>query len=361
VQRHAYGSNQGLTTPPLSIVSAATRGTTGDVNGDGFTDLLVSTYANAYVFYGSPSGLPATPDTTLAVSNAGFSVPIFADADFDGDGYDDLVAGNANDLEFASVFAGSATGTPTARTYVVPNPARGNSVALTKMRSGDFTADALDDLAAVGGFMEGVTFLAGHAGGLVNTPVDAITGLTDNTGQHGTPVTGPFGGDFRSDFVIAYPAAKGQANGAIFGFIATSSLFAATPDSAFPNGATTDNFGTDATSGTFLAQADVAAIAVGAPNAYGTGRVAVFSSAKPFTFAFELVPPAGADTSFGEQVQSPGDFNGDGIDDLVVSWPEHSGTGVVNVYTGPVTATSVPRVLASPSAKQGDAFGGILY
>ena len=75
----------------------------GDVNGDGFDDLLVGAYLNdaggssagrAYVYYGG-TGANATPDLVLIGETAGdlFGVSVSGAGDVNGDGFDDLLVG----------------------------------------------------------------------------------------------------------------------------------------------------------------------------------------------------------------------------------------------------------------------------
>lgn len=79
----------------------------GDVNGDGYDDLLVAAIDHSepieteeeegklYLFYGGPDGLSATPDWTYQPNDdftiCGFDV---SGGDLNGDGYSDIAAGN---------------------------------------------------------------------------------------------------------------------------------------------------------------------------------------------------------------------------------------------------------------------------
>ncbi|HVU04528.1 MAG TPA: VCBS repeat-containing protein [Polyangiaceae bacterium] len=358
-----YGGGSGLRGSPTAIASPAVRGSTGDLNGDGFADLVGGNLGQIYVFYGSKNGLATVPDATLGIVSSGLPPSVFAGGDFDGDGYDDVVTSSADVAEMASVFAGASAGPPTTRSYVVPNPRKGYSVDLTRMQAADVTLDALNDLVAVTGAFQGVTVLAGHGGGLVNAPVATIPGLARTTSETVAMVAGLFTEDIRADVLLAYPETADALDGALLGFFGTTTYYGSTADTTWTNTTTGDAFGADATSGRFLAQSDVLAIAVGVPPRYpiSTGRVSVFSGVQPLTLAFDLRPLSGTDPNFGQAVQSPGDFDGDGVDDLVISWPDRSGTGAVLVYRGPVAATSVPNELTIASGKPGDRFGGVLY
>ena len=75
----------------------------GDVNGDGYADVVVGAYGDngttgkAEVFLGGAGGLGATPDWTAYGEGYGdgFGVSVASAGDVDGDGYADVVVGAA--------------------------------------------------------------------------------------------------------------------------------------------------------------------------------------------------------------------------------------------------------------------------
>src|SRR6185295_16673526 len=110
----------------------------GDVNGDGYDDILCGGYGHnashglICLFLGGPSGIasgnPATAATTLTgVLNQGtFGLYSSSAGDVNGDGYDDIIVGDKdyNGLGAAWLWLGSASGiasgtTSTASTQLI--------------------------------------------------------------------------------------------------------------------------------------------------------------------------------------------------------------------------------------------------
>ena len=99
----------------------------GDVNGDGYDDLIVGApyYHNGQtnegivlVYHGAPTGLPDTPNWVAEGNraNALFGHSVAAAGDVNNDGYDDVIIGapgyttDAGETGAAFVYLGSATG-----------------------------------------------------------------------------------------------------------------------------------------------------------------------------------------------------------------------------------------------------------
>ena len=90
----------------------------GDVNGDGYDDLAISAYrqyaytGTVYVYYGSSSGISTTADAVIEGESVGeqFGYAVASAGDVDNDGYGDLVVGADNG---AFICFGSGSGIET--------------------------------------------------------------------------------------------------------------------------------------------------------------------------------------------------------------------------------------------------------
>jgi hypothetical protein len=129
------GSAAGLEATPIVLPGPASLGSDwgyhvtggGDVDGDGFDDLVVGTYgqptASAYLFRGGPSGVSTKPDVTLnSPGGANFGTPVEFLGDVNGDGFDDFAVGSFSGGDPVYVFLGGPKG-PSATPIAVGPPA----------------------------------------------------------------------------------------------------------------------------------------------------------------------------------------------------------------------------------------------
>jgi hypothetical protein len=231
-----HGSNTGLATTPnwtmegdkYSVDFGYSVGTAGDVNDDGYADIIIGARryydkseelyeGTAFVFHGSEMGLSDTPNWSAQgnVANAWFGVSVGTAGDVNGDGYSDVIVGAAMPLlpvclNKAFVYYGSELGLSVTADWIGENAQAescfGNSVGT----AGDVNGDGYSDVIVGapwydnGQSDEGAAFVYfGSDSGLSATPnwsaegdqVEAYFGISVGT-------AGDVNGDTYSDVIV---------------------------------------------------------------------------------------------------------------------------------------------------------------
>jgi hypothetical protein len=307
----------------------------GDVNGDGYADVLVGTSVNkVYAFYGSASGLSASYNwLSIGDASGGFGQSLSTAGDVNGDGFSDVVIGAYMYNGYAGriyIYLGSATGLATTPVLTRDGDAYaqlGISVGL----AGDVNGDGYSDVIAGGNMYDGnrgfATVIFGSVGGLGTEPDWTFAG-----GQAGEEfgfsvgTAGDVNGDGYTDILVGSPMWDGgQMNEgtvrAFYGSVdgpSTSPDWAAEWDQAFAN------FGWSVHTAGDVNGDGYAEVIIGA-HQFDDGQINEGSAAVYYGSATGLGGRPGWTkqidqdfAQFGVSVSTAGDVNGDGISDVII-------------------------------------------
>ena len=202
----------------------------GDVDGDGYADVAVGAYGvsseagEVRLFPGGPAGIGDTPSTTLTGpdgAGAQLGISLVGAGDLNGDGYADLVVGapaTAGSRGSIHVFHGGASGLAATPDVSIPGINAGAGFfgqALAGFGDGD--GDGFDDLAVgafgVSGRSGRLTILLGSASGISATSRTDVSSPFGGTGDFGWAVAaaGDVDGSGGLDLVVGAPGVDDRA------------------------------------------------------------------------------------------------------------------------------------------------------
>jgi hypothetical protein len=338
----------------------------GDVNGDGYADTVIGSYlvgagnGRVDLYNGNAAGPALVPSNTVTGPESGayFGYSVAGAGDINGDGYADILVGGylaAGGTGRAYVYYGSAGGITAAPSRTITSPVTGSaSFGISVAGAGDVNGDGYADvIIGANGVSSGrgaAYVYLGGAAGLAAAPAVGISG-PDVAGSFGYSVAGA--GDLNGDgycevIVGAYQAASSAGRAYVFlgraaGPAAAASFTLNGPDA-------TGYFGFPVASAGDVNGDGYGDVIVGAQNALGSvGRAHIFSGGAGglgTTPARSLTGPDGVAGAFGYGVAGAGDVNGDGFADVAVGafTAGASRAGRVHVYHG-----SAAGVAAAPA------------
>ena len=382
-----FGSASGLSTTAdwakegngsdLSFGNAVS--TAGDVNGDGYSDILVGApgydtggwqadEGKAYVYYGAASGVMSTESWRGEVNQdiAGFGSALSSAGDVNGDGYTDVIAAapwydhGTGDEGAAFLYYGSSTGLSAAPDWEVKGSIAYGELGYSVSTAGDVNGDGYADVIigqryySNGEENEGAALVYyGSASGLSATPSWIAEG-NQAEAHFGWAVTtaGDINGDGYSDVIVGAPDYdNGQnAEGAIYVYYGSASGLSLTPAAVREGGRSEALLGFAVSTAGDVNGDGYSDIVVGA-RGYNNGQYAeggafvYHGSASGISEIPDWAVEANQDDAWmGATVATAGDVNGDGYSDVIVGVPRYDNTesseGAAYVYHGSASGLS---------------------
>ncbi|PTQ79847.1 integrin alpha [Nitrosomonas ureae] len=306
----------------------------GDVNGDGFDDVIVSSYKGTNVVFGKAAGFGAAMNVSTLDGGNGFHLSggirtVSSAGDVNGDGFDDVILGNPDADLNGSIFDdegssyvvfGKASGFDAtvevssldgSNGFRLNGVFRGDKSGASVSAAGDVNGDGFDDviIGAPGANQYGSSYVVfGKAAGF-----DAVMNLSavnrsngfrldmNAPGSSSVSNAGDVNGDGFDDVIVGFRVVFGKASGSgnrmNLSDLDGSNGFSFDESSKLSPAGDVNDDGFDD-----LMVAD----------RYGSSYVA-FGKASGFDATVSLIPLNGS-VSF---VSGAGDVNGDGLDDLM--------------------------------------------
>ncbi len=322
----------------------------GDVDADGYPDIIVGARGNASgvgaasVYHGSATGIPSTATTTLTGPGAAasFGEVVAGAGDVNADGYDDVIVGSyyySSQAGHFDVFHGSASGVSTAATTSVTGSTASMQLGDAVAGAGDVNGDGYDDvIVGAPGYSTNTGRAYVHHGSATGISASATTTLVGFTTSNyfGESVDGPgdVDGDGYDDVAVGawgYSTSKGRVTVYAGSSAGINSLAVTT----LTGGATSDQFGWSVAGAGDVdndGDPDLVVGAIGAGD--GTAYVYLGDAAGLGTTASRTIESV-APYVYVPLVAAAGDVNGDGYDDIAIgSYRYDSYAGIVYVLHG---------------------------
>jgi hypothetical protein len=332
--------------------------TAGDVNNDGYDDVIVGAVYNdaagneagrAYIYYGGAS-MDNTTDVTLTAEGIWhhFGWSVSTAGDVNNDGYSDVIVGavdwqNYQAIGRAYVYYGGASmdNTPD---VIMTGAAGGDNFSNSVSNAGDVNGDGYDDVIVgahnndAGGTSAGRAYIYFGGASMDNTPDVIMTGVAagDNLG-YSVSIAGDVNGDEYDDVIVGAPDVGGASAGRAYIYYGGGSMDN-TPDVTMTGEAAGDWFSFSVSKAGDVNVDEYDDVIVGAyqNDAGGTsaGRAYIYYGGASMDNTPDVIMTGEAASDAFSSVSTAGDVNSDGYDDVIVgALGNDAATGKAYVYS----------------------------
>jgi hypothetical protein len=341
-----HGSAKGLSRTPNWIAESNQDGamfgrsvsTAGDVNGDGYADVIVGASAT-FVYHGSATGLSPTPNWTAA----SFSNSVSTAGDVNGDGYADVIVGvegftNGQIAEGAAfIYHGSASGLSHTPNWTAESNQDMAFFGCSVSTAGDVNGDGYSDVIVGAPGINAVFVYHGSATGLSaahNWTAELYQGGISFNLSYSVSTAGDVNGDGYADVIVGAPGYDRDMKdygrrGAAFVYHGSATGLSPTPNWTAKSDRVYYEFGYSVSTAGDVNGDGFADVIVGAPlisppqDPYYKSAALVYhgsSSGLSPTPNWKAVFYEDQ-SNFGSSVSTAGDIDGDGCAEFIIGNP----------------------------------------
>ncbi len=378
----------------------------GDFNGDGLDDIIVGApnessngveSGSAYLFFGGKSGSTNDPDAAAdlvirgeaAGNRLGYSVS--SAGDFNGDGLGDIIVGAPFDNKYGNssgsaflIFGDSNLTTPPYLYRLSGEDRQNGRFGHSVASAGDYNGDGKDDLiigAAYDYFQASATgkgkafiYFGTDPSFLSNLPDVVLHGPLYQIGLGGhsaiefgysVAAAGDFNGDGLADVIVGAPHENSggpySGGSAFISYGRYNGPYRAALQGRGPQ----DEFGFSVASAGDFNGDGLSDVIIGAYNDHQAGAAYIFLGGSSLGVPDTTFLGQNDHDWFGYSVSSAGDFNGDGMDDVIIGAPHNNyrGTFSGSTYiffgkqTGIINTPDINADIVLRGLRSGDQFG----
>ncbi len=360
----------------------------GDVNGDGFSDVLVGApvantpfveAGNTFLYFGSAAGALAVPDTVIKGQAAdvlcGFAVSLAGDVN--GDGYGDVLVGFPRHSGAfgrqgkAELLFGGPFGPATSVGVSDPDPGPNQNFGIFVATLGDFDGDGFADFGIHanqpdGGFGGRVTIYRGGRPPQVEYVGDLPTTLRASIGASFSS-TGDADGDGRAEILVGvWSQFVPKDGGAAYQVKSPRLLPRLAPNAPLSGPQLGSRFGSALAVLPHWSDSTLARLVIGDPQFNGFGRIWIHDGSNQVGVRTAVTALIGGNENFqqlGSRVVDAGDLDGDDVTDFVVTSPTLDVGGVgqagrVDFYGNTLGMSGVLVTGSHPFDRVGSALAG---
>ncbi len=353
-----HGSATGISATLAAMVESnqansefgAAVSSAGDVNGDGFSDVIVGSFyfdngqtdeGAAFVYHGSATGISTIAAAMVESNQAGakFGYSVASAGNVNGDGYSDIIVGapqfsNGQSNEGAFfVYHGSVTGISTTAAAMVESNQTSAFYGISVASAGDVNGDGYSDVIVGaedydnGELDEGAAFIYhGSSTGIITTPAAMVETNQADARIRGVASAGDVNGDGYSDVIVGSPLYdNGEINeGAAFVYLGSATGISTTMSALIESNQISAQMGLSVASAGDVNGDGYSDIIVGVSlfdngqSDEGAAFIYHGSQTGISTTSAAMVESNQANSYFGTSVASAGDVNGDGYSDIIV-------------------------------------------